>query len=207
MPAALVALMICVFTIGTTEYVIAGILPEVAADLGVSVPAAGQLVTAYALTIVVGGPVLTALTVRRPRKGLLLALMALFLAGTVLSAVAPSYEALLGGRIVSALTHGTFFAVTTVVATSMVPPDRAASAIAMVAAGLNLATILGVPLGTYIGQQFGWRATFVVIAALGAVGAAGVAALLSRSEAGSGGVLRAELAVFRRRAGSNSRWR
>ena len=201
MPRAVIwALTICVFAVGTAEYVVSGILPELAGGLGVSTLTAGQLVTVYAVTIVVSGPLLTALSWRLPRKPLMLWLLGLFLVGTMLSAIAPTFGVLVGARIISALSHATFFALCTVVAVELVPADRAGSAIATVAAGLTLATVLGVPVGSLIGHSFGWRATFWAIAAVAALGMLAVALLVpegaQRSERTG---LCDELAVFRRR--------
>lgn len=154
--------------------------------------------TGYALGVAFGGPAVTALTGRLPRKGLLLALMGAFVAANMLAALAPSYGVLLVARVLSALAHGTFFAVATVMASEVVAPERRASAIAQVAIGLNLATVVGVPLGTLLGQSAGWRSTFWAVTALGIVGALGVLALVPRVARRQAG-LRAELAVFRRR--------
>ncbi|MEV7094038.1 MFS transporter [Amycolatopsis sp. NPDC051045] len=198
MPAALLALAISAFGIGTTEFVIMGLLPEVAADFGVSIPSAGLLISGYALGVVVGAPLLTALASRVPRKTVLVALMGLFIAGNVLSALAPSYSLLMTGRVVAALSHGAFFGVGSVVAASLVAPAKRAGAIALMFTGLTVANVLGVPAGTALGQAFGWRSTFWVVSALGVVGAFGILALLPHQEPGPDGGLRGELAVFRR---------
>lgn len=198
MPAALLALAISAFGIGTTEFVIMGLLPEVAADFGVSIPSAGLLISGYALGVVVGAPVLTALASRVPRKTVLVALMGLFIAGNVLSALAPSYGLLMTGRVVAALSHGAFFGVGSVVAASLVAPARQASAIALMFTGLTVANVLGVPAGTALGQAFGWRSTFWVVSVLGVVGAIGILALVPHQEPSPDAGLRGELAVFRR---------
>ncbi|NBH02720.1 MFS transporter [Amycolatopsis sp. SID8362] len=198
MPAALLALAISAFGIGTTEFVIMGLLPEVAADFGVSIPSAGLLISGYALGVVVGAPVLTALASRVPRKTVLVALMGLFIAGNVLSALAPSYGLLMTGRVVAALSHGAFFGVGSVVAASLVAPAKQASAIALMFTGLTVANVLGVPAGTALGQAFGWRSTFWVVSALGVAGAVGILALVPHQEPAPGAGLRGELAVFRR---------
>ncbi|MDQ7806864.1 MFS transporter [Amycolatopsis sp. A133] len=198
MPAALLALAISAFGIGTTEFVIMGLLPEVAGDFGVSIPTAGLLISGYALGVVVGAPVLTALATRVPRKTVLVALMGLFIAGNVLSALAPGYGLLMTGRVVAALSHGAFFGVGSVVAASLVAPAKQASAIALMFTGLTVANVLGVPAGTALGQAFGWRSTFWVVSALGVAGAIGVIALVPRQEPDPGAGLRGELAVFRR---------
>jgi DHA1 family inner membrane transport protein len=198
MPAALLALAISAFGIGTTEFVIMGLLPEVATDFGVSIPSAGLLISGYALGVVVGAPVLTALASRVPRKIVLVALMGLFIAGNVLSALAPSYGLLMTGRVVAALSHGAFFGVGSVVAASLVAPAKQASAIALMFTGLTVANVLGVPAGTALGQAFGWRSTFWVVSALGVAGAIGILALVPHQKPGPGAGLRGELAVFRR---------
>ncbi|WIX84458.1 MFS transporter [Amycolatopsis sp. DG1A-15b] len=198
MPAALLALAISAFGIGTTEFVIMGLLPEVAADFGVSIPSAGLLISGYALGVVVGAPLLTALASRVPRTTVLVALMGLFIAGNVLSALAPGYGLLMTGRVVAALSHGAFFGVGSVVAASLVAPAKQASAIALMFTGLTVANVLGVPAGTALGQAFGWRSTFWVVSALGVAGAVGILALVPRREPDPGAGLRSELAVFRR---------
>ena len=179
----LVGLALCVLAIGTGEYVVAGMLPEVATGLRVGIPAAGQLVTVYAATVMLAGPLLTAATARRPVKGMLLVLMAVFVAGTLGCAAAPSFSVLVGARVVAALAHCTTFAVALVVATSLVSPERAARAIGAVAAGLTLATVVGVPVGTVVADLLGWRATFVLVAVLAALGWVVVAAVLPRQSA------------------------
>ncbi|MFJ1765133.1 MFS transporter [Amycolatopsis sp. NPDC088138] len=198
MPAALLALAISAFGIGTTEFVIMGLLPEVAGDFGVSIPSAGLLISGYALGVVVGAPVLTALASRVPRKTVLVSLMGLFIAGNVLSALAPSYGLLMTGRVVAALSHGAFFGVGSVVAASLVAPAKQATAIAMMFTGLTVANVLGVPAGTALGQAFGWRSTFWVVSALGVAGAIGILALVPHQKPDPGAGLRGELAVFRR---------
>lgn len=180
MPLALFALTIAAYAIGTTEFVIVGLLPTVARDLQITLPLAGLIVSVYALGVTIGAPVLTALTGRVPRKALLLGLMALFVAGNAAAALSPGYEMLLVARVLSAFAHGVFFSVGATIAAGLVPENRRASAIAMMFAGLTVAIVTGVPLGTLIGQSFGWRATFWAVAALGVVAFAGVALLLPR---------------------------
>ena len=170
MPLALWALMISAFAVGTTEFVIVGLLPTIAADLGVSLPSAGLLVSLYALGVTIGAPVLTALTGRLPRKTLLLALLVLFIAGNAFAAFAPGYDSLLAARFITGLAHGVFFAIASTIATNLVSRDKESSAIAMVFMGLTVALVTGVPLGTWIGQVFGWQSTFLGVVALGAVG-------------------------------------
>jgi len=176
MPIALLALTVSAFAIGTTEFVIVGLLPTIAADLQVSLPAAGLLVSLYALGVAVGAPLLTALTGRVPRKTLLLALMLLFSFGNLLAWQAPGYASLIAARILTGLAHGVFFSIGSTIATSLVSKEKAASAIATMFSGLTVALVTGVPLGTWLGQHFGWRATFLVVALLGMV--AFVASLL-----------------------------
>eukprot|EP01037_Dinobryon_pediforme_P020576 gene20576-21246_t len=151
MPLALYALTAGAFGIGVTEFVIMGLLLEVSADFGVTIAAAGLLISGYALGVVIGAPVLTVATARWPRKTVLIALMAIFVVGNAACAIAPSYAFLMAARVLTALAHGTFFGVGSVVATSLVATDRKASAIAVMFTGLTVATILGVPLGTFIG--------------------------------------------------------
>ncbi len=178
MPLALLALAISAYAIGTTEFVVVGLLPTVASDLNVSLPLAGMVVSVYALGVTFGAPVLTALTGRIRRKPLLLGLMGVFVAGNLLAGVSPNYETLLMARVLSAFAHGVFFSVGSTIAADLVPEDKRASAIAMMFSGLTIAIVTGVPLGTWIGQNFGWRATFLAVSALGVIGGLGVAALV-----------------------------
>src|SRR5476651_2113199 len=197
MPITLFALAISAFAIGTTEFVIMGMLPDVARDLAVTIPSAGLLVSGYALGVTVGAPLLAVLTSKWPRKSALLALMYLFIVGNVLCAIAPDYTLLMAARVVTSFAHGSFFGIGAVVAASLVPADRRASAIALMFTGLTLANVLGVPFGTFIGQEFGWRATFWIVAALGALSLAGLAWWLpNRHDAAPQG-LRQELRVLR----------
>ena len=169
MPLALLALTIGAFAIGTTEFVIVGLIPTIAEQLSVSLPSAGLLVSVYALGVAVGAPVLTALTGRIPRKQLLLALMALFTLGNLLAWQAPGYGTLVAARLLTGLAHGVFFSIGSTIATSLVPKEKAASAIAIMFGGLTVALVTGVPLGTFIGQHFGWRETFMAVSLLGAI--------------------------------------
>ena len=180
MPIALFALTLGAFAIGTTEFVIVGLLPTVAADLAIGLPSAGLLVSLYALGVAVGAPVLTALTGRLPRKALLLALMALFTAGNLLAWQAPGYGTLVAARVLTGLAHGVFFSIGSTIATGLVPREKAASAIATLFAGLTVALVTGVPLGTFIGQHFGWRETFLAVAGLGMLAFAGSALFVPR---------------------------
>ncbi|WLQ49608.1 MFS transporter [Streptomyces poriferorum] len=197
MPLALLALAIGAFGIGTTEFVIMGLLPEVAADFQVSIPTAGFLVTGYALGVVIGAPLMTLLGTRVSRKRMLMILMALFVIGNVVSATAPVFGVMLAGRVVASLAHGAFFGIGSVVAADLVAPHKKAGAIAMMFTGLTVANVVGVPLGTYIGQSVGWRSTFFVVAALGVIGLLGVARLVPDQPRPEGVRLRHELAAFR----------
>ncbi|GAA0749696.1 MFS transporter [Gaetbulibacter jejuensis] len=171
LPAALWALTISAFGIGTTEFVIVGLLPTVANDLNTSISSAGLLVSLYAVGVAIGAPVLTALTSQIARKQLLIAIMLLFIIGNGLAAIAPSFILLILARILTGFAHGVFFSIGSTIAASLVPEDKRASAISIMFAGLTVAIVTGVPLGTYIGQNFGWRATFIGVAILGIIGA------------------------------------
>ncbi|MEV0701583.1 MFS transporter [Saccharopolyspora sp. NPDC050389] len=190
---ALVALMTCVFAVGSAEYAVIGVLPDIAADLHVSVGTTGLLVTGYALTVALAGPVVTAATTRLPRKALLIGLIAGFTAGNVLAAVAGSFGLVMIARVLAALVHSTFFAVGLVQAVSVVGEESRGWAIAVVSAGLNLATVFGAPLGTFIGHELGWRATFWAIAALSLIATAIVAAAVPSSRATGTSSVRAEI--------------
>lgn len=190
--------LLCIFAIGTAELLVSGLLPQIAATVHVSVASTGQLVTAYALGVVIGGPLITVLTARVPRKGLVLGLIGLFIAGSLISAAASSYGVLVLSRVLAALSQGTLFAISLVVVTTVVPADRAGRAIATVVSGLTVATVLGVPLGTVLGHQFGWRTPFVVIALVAAAGGAVLAVAMPRTPAPTTGV-RSELRVLGRR--------
>ncbi|WP_326593172.1 MFS transporter [Streptomyces brevispora] len=197
MPLALLALAIGAFGIGTTEFVIMGLLPEVAADFQVSIPTAGFLVTGYALGVVLGAPLMTVLGTRVARKRMLMILMGLFVIGNVVSATAPVFDVMLVGRVIASLAHGAFFGIGSVVAADLVAPHKKAGAIAMMFTGLTVANVVGVPLGTYIGQSVGWRATCFAVAALGVIGLLGVAGLVPDQPRAEGVRLRHELAAFR----------
>lgn len=181
MPIALFALTLSAFAIGTTEFVIVGLVPTIAQDLGVTLPSAGLLVSLYALGVAVGAPVLTALTGRWNRKWVLLSLMSLFIIGNVLAWMAPNYASLMTARILTGLAHGVFFSIGSTIATSLVSKDKEASAIAIMFTGLTVALVTGVPLGTFIGQTFGWRATFLTVAALGTIALIGSALLVPKN--------------------------
>ncbi|UOD30272.1 MFS transporter [Massilia violaceinigra] len=199
MPLALWALTLSAFAIGTTEFVIVGLIPTIAASLGVSVPSAGLLVSLYALGVAIGAPVLTALTGRVPRKQLLLGLMALFTIGNLVAWMAPGYYALMGARVLTGLAHGVFFSIGSTIATSLVSKEKAASAIALMFTGLTVALVTGVPLGTWIGQSFGWQSTFLAVSLLGVIAFIGSYILVPSSIAMSPPAsLLTQLAVLRK---------
>jgi DHA1 family inner membrane transport protein len=198
MPLALLALAVGAFGIGTTEFVIMGLLPEVADDLHVSIPTAGHLVSAYALGVVIGAPLLAAVTARMSRRTVLIALMVLFVAGNALSAFAANYDYLLAARFLSGLPHGAFFGVGAVVATTMVAPERKARSVSLMFLGLTVANIVGVPAATLMGQHLGWRATFLAVSVIGLAAIASLAALIPHDHAHAPAVgLRREMAALR----------
>jgi DHA1 family inner membrane transport protein len=198
MPLALWALTLSAFAIGTTEFVIVGLIPTIAASLQVSVPSAGLLVSLYALGVAIGAPVLTALTGRVPRKLLLLGLMLLFTAGNLVAWMAPGYAALMAARVLTGLAHGVFFSIGSTIATSLVPKEKAASAIALMFSGLTVALVTGVPLGTFIGQHFGWQMTFLAVSVLGVVAFAGIAMLVPTIAGSAPSSLMTQLAVLKK---------
>lgn len=204
MTLALLSLFLAAFSIGTTEFVVAGLLPEISRDLGVSIPTAGLLVSGYALGVAVGGPILSLLTSRFPRKTMVLVLMAVFVGGHVLCALAPSYELLMAARIVVSMSHGTFFGLAAIIAVSIVPEERRGRAVSLVFAGITVANIVGVPLGTAIGNAFGWRATFWVVAGVAVLAALAMALALPRGVAGA--QKRATIAAQFRVLGSHKVW-
>lgn len=197
MSLPILALALATFAIGTTEFIIMGILPDLAQALSVSIPAAGLLVSGYALGVAAGAPVLALATSRMPRKAALLLLMGIFIGGNSLCALAPDYTWLMIARVITSFAHGAFFGIGSVVAASLVPPDKRASAIAMMFTGLALANVLGVPLGTFIGQTHGWRVAFWAVSGAGILAAA--ALMLLVPPCGNGGALelRSELGVLR----------
>ncbi|GGS95437.1 MFS transporter [Streptomyces chromofuscus] len=198
MPLALLALAVGAFGIGTTEFVMMGLLPDVADDLHTSIPTAGHLVSAYALGVVIGAPLLAAVTARMSRRTVLIGLMALFVVGNALSAFAPDHHWLLAARFLSGLPHGAFFGVGAVVATGMVAPERKARSVSLMFLGLTVANVAGVPVATLMGQHLGWRATFLAVSAIGVAAIASLAVLIphDRTHASASG-LRGELAALR----------
>lgn len=200
MPLALFALTLSAFAIGTTEFVIVGLIPTIAEQLNVSLPSAGLLVSLYALGVAIGAPVLTALTGKLPRKWLLVGLMALFTVGNLLAWQAPGYESLIVARILTGLAHGVFFSVGSTIATGLVAKEKAASAIAIMFSGLTVALVTGVPLGTWIGQVFGWRETFLVVSLLGLVAMVGSLLLVPGNlPKGAASSVREQLSVLTRK--------
>ena len=200
MPIAVLALTVGAFGIGVTEFIIMGLLLQVAADMHVSIPAAGLLITGYALGVCVGAPILTLATRHMPRKRVLLALMVIFTLGNAACALAPNYEALMAARVLTSLAHGTFFGVGSVVATSLVAEDKRASAIALMFTGLTVATLLGVPFGAWIGLLYGWRAAFWAVVVIGVIAFLVLALLVPRDvgQAQRPAPLRDELAALAR---------
>ncbi|MBX9454015.1 MAG: MFS transporter [Mesorhizobium sp.] len=194
MPLALYALTAGAFGIGVTEFVIMGLLLEVSADLGVTISSAGLLISGYALGVVAGAPLLGAFTGKWPRKTLLMSLMVVFTLGNLACALAPDYWSLMAARVLTAFAHASFFGVGSVVATNLVATDRKASAIAIMFTGLTVANILGVPFGTWLGQAYGWRATFWAVTLIGIAALAVIAFLVPADEkpeddAGTAGAL------------------
>jgi DHA1 family inner membrane transport protein len=197
MPLGLVALALGGFGIGLTEFVIMGLLPDVATDFAVTEAAAGWLITGYALSVVVGALFLTAAVTRLPRKHVLIGLMVLFIAGNLLSAIAADYPSMMIGRIIAALCHGAFFGIGSVVAASMVEKSKQAGAIAIMFTGLTAANVLGVPFGTFLGQNFGWRSTFWAITVIGLVALIGLITLVPNVRVTTASSIRRELGAFR----------
>ncbi|MFJ9849181.1 MFS transporter [Streptomyces sp. NPDC101150] len=197
MPLALLALAIGAFGIGTTEFAVMGLLPDMAAGFGVSIPLAGYATTLYALGVVVGAPLMTALGTRFTRKQMLTLLMGLFIVGNLLTGLAPNFGIMLAGRIVAAFTHGAFFGIGALVAADLVAPQKRAAAISMMFSGLTIANVVGVPAGTMLSQQFDWRTTFYAIAALGVLALLGVVKLVPAHAAKAASRIGSELAVFR----------
>jgi DHA1 family inner membrane transport protein len=197
MPLALLVLALSAFAIGTTEFVIMGLLPDVARSLSVSIPTAGWLISGYALGVALGAPVMAIATASLPRKRALLILMGIFIIGNVLCAVAASYGFLMFARVVTALCHGAFFGIGSVVAASLVPENRKASAVALMFTGLTLANVLGVPLGTALGQATGWPVTFWAVAVLGVLSLIGLWRVMPMRHDEEKADLRAELGQLR----------
>lgn len=197
MPLGLIALAIGAFGIGLTEFVIMGLLPDVATDFAVSEAAAGWLISGYALSVVVGALGLTAATVRLPRKPVLVGLLVLFILGNSITAMASTYEVAMIGRVIAALCHGAFFGIGAVVAADLVPANKKAGAIAIMFTGLTAANVLGVPFGTLLGQYSGWRSTFWAISSIGVIALVGILVLVPAIKHAAEGIsLRKELGAF-----------
>lgn len=194
----LLALSVGAFGIGVTEFAPMGLLPIIATDLGISIPTAGLLISAYALGVVIGAPLMTLTTGRVPRRALLIALAGIFTAGNMLAAVSDGYGMLLAARILTSLNHGAFFGVGAIVAAGLVPPERRAGAVAAMFMGLTIANVVGVPLATWAGEHLGWRASFWGIAGLGAATMAALRVALPVLPATQGGNAMAELRVLTR---------
>jgi len=195
---SLTALALGGFGIGTTEFVSMGLLPQIAGDLGATVPQGGHLVSAYALGVVVGAPLVAVLGARLPRTLLLVALMAAFALGNALSALAPSFGSLVAARFAAGLPHGAYFGIGAVVAAGLVPPGRRGRAVAVVMSGLTVANLVGVPASAWLGQAFGWRATYWLVTAVAVVAALAVVLTVPRVPASEGAGPRRELSALRR---------
>lgn len=185
MSLPLIALFLAAFAFGTAEFVIAGILPDVAAGLDVSIPIAGYLISGYAIGIAIGGPLLAVATKKMTRKALILLLGGLFILGQVFCALAPTFELLMLARVLVSVVHGTYFGIAAIVAVSIVAPEKRGFAVALILSGLTVSNILGVPGGTAIGNALGWRATFWAVGAIGLVATLAVAVFLPRNAAAS----------------------
>lgn len=194
----LLALAISAFSIGTTEFVMVGVLPNIAHAFSISIPVAGWLITGYAFGVFLSAPIITAMTIRIPRKYVLIGLMGFFIIGNLIAAMAPTYEILMAGRIITSLCHGAFFGVGSVVAADAVSPERRGRAIALMFTGLTFANVVGVPMGTLLGQNFGWRSMFWVIASLGGIGMLGIIFLVPYQKVVAQVKLSRELAMFKR---------
>ncbi|MFT8322667.1 MAG: MFS transporter [Bacillus sp. (in: firmicutes)] len=181
-PIALWTLVVGAFAIGMTEFVIMGLLPEVAQDVHSTIPAAGQLITGYALGVAIGGPILVIITYKMSQKNLLMLLMLIFCLGNLMSTVAENYGVLMASRLITSLAHGSFFGVGAIMAANLVEYSRRASAMALMFAGLTVSNILGVPFGTFIGQQLGWRSSFFIIAIIGFITLIGIFLLVPKND-------------------------
>jgi DHA1 family inner membrane transport protein len=196
--AAVAALALGGFAIGTTEFVTMGLLPDIAAGTGTSIPAAGHVISAYALGVVVGAPVIAATAARLPRRALLVALMTAFLAGNVLTALAPGAHTLLAARFLAGLPHGAYFGTAAVLGAALVPPEKRARALATVMLGLTIANIIGVPAATWLGETFGWRSAYVAVTAIALVTVLAVTTLVPNPREAGGGSIRGELTALTR---------
>lgn len=197
-PLPILALAVASFGIGTTEFVIMGLLPEVARDFGVTIPQAGHLVSGYAMGVVIGAPLVAMATAPLPRKTALLALMAVFVLGNLACALAPDYWLLMAARVATAFAHGAFFGIGAIVARNLVPREKRTQAVSLMFAGLTLANVLGVPLGTALGQALGWRATFWAVVGIGLAAGAAIALALPNGMPGTRGGLAKEFRALGR---------
>lgn len=196
-PLSLWILVIGSFAIGMTEFVIMGLLPNVAQDLHVSTAAAGQLITGYALSVALGGPIIVVATYKMARKNVLMLLMVIFSIGNLFAAISLNYGLLMLSRVVTALAHGSFFGLGAIMAASLVSKNKQASAMALMFSGLTVANIVGVPFGTFIGQRLGWRASFLIISIIGVIAVLGILLLVPRKESNQKSTLITELAVLK----------
>ncbi|AUQ24844.1 MFS transporter [Dickeya zeae] len=196
MPIALFALAVGAFGIGLTEFVIAGILPQIATEFDIGIPSAGLMATSYALGVFIGAPLMTILGSRMPRKAMLILLAIIFTLGNLITAIAPTLAVAVTGRVITAFNHGAFFGIGSIIAASLVAPGRQASAIAFMFSGLTLANLAGVPVGTWLAQTFSWRVVFWGIAGIGLLTIASIALLVPHMEKGKAIALRAELRAF-----------
>ena len=194
---ALLALALGGFAIGTTEYVTMGLLPEIAEGVGVSIPHAGHVISAYAVGVVVGAPVIVSLTARLPKHALAIGLVAALALGNLLTAIAPTYETLLGARFLAGLPHGAYFGVASLVAASLVSPQRRGRAVASVMLGLAAANLIGVPASTFLGQLLGWRAAYWVVVALAVVSMGFIGAFVPQQQPDTSATVRRELRALR----------
>lgn len=199
MPFAVFALAVAAFAVGTAEFVISGILPILSADLGVSIPTAGLLVTAYAMGVAIGGPLLTVATSRYSQRAVLIGTMLLFTGSQVLCALAPDYGMLMAARLISSIGHGAFFGAGNVVVASLVKPERRGAAFSLFIGGITVSNLLGLPAGTAIGMEFGWRTTFLAVALLGALAALVLIFRIPKADAGQAArpTLRAQISELR----------
>ena len=197
MPPGVLSLAVGAFAIGVTEFIVVGILPTIAKDLRISIESAGSLVSLYALALAIGTPLLVIALSRLPRKAALLGLMTVFLAGNLLAALSHTFELLLVGRVITAVAHGTFFAIGATVAAGLVPKAQAGRAISVMFAGLTLAMVIGVPLGSFLGNLMGWRLPFFAVVLLAALGLGAMARWLPAGlAAGAGGKAATQLAAL-----------
>lgn len=194
------ALSLATFAVGTAELIVSGILPTIATEFAIDIPTAGTLISGYALGVAIGGPLLALPTSRMPRRTLLFIVMAVFIAGNVVCALASSYWMLLAGRLVTSASHGLFFGIGMVIATRLAPAERAATAISVIVAGFTAASLVGLPIGAAIGNLYSWRAVFWLIAVMGVLSTGALAALIpaSTNEPAEPTNLRTELAAVRR---------